>query len=181
MEFLEKDLEQIIWEASDNDLENAGLEFSGKRFRQLRIGNYGIADLITVKRECIYSESEYIKSGKCKIIDSYLVITVYELKKDKIGVSAFLQAIGYAKGIQSYLYKRGFDNFIFRIKLVGSDVDKSGSVCYLPDLININRPCDEPMYQKCFIEDIAFYTYHITLNGLKFKSHFGYNLINEGF
>ena len=38
MEFLEKDLEQIIWEASDNDLEDAGLDFYGKRFRQLRIG-----------------------------------------------------------------------------------------------------------------------------------------------
>lgn len=181
MEFLEKDLETIIWEASDNDLEDAGLDFYGKRFRQLRIGNYGIADLVTVRRECIYSESEYIRSGKHKIIDSYLVITVYELKKDKIGVGAFLQAVGYVKGIQSYLKKRNFENFIFRVKLVGSDIDKSGSFCYLPDLINVNIPCDEPVYIKGFIEDISFYTYHITLNGLKFNSHYGYNLINEGF
>lgn len=182
MEFLEKDLETIIWEASDNDLEDAGLDFYGKRFRQLRIGNYGIADLVTVKRESIYSESEYIKNGKHKIIDSYLVITVYELKKDKIGVGAFLQAIGYVKGIQSYLNKRNFENFILRIKLVGSDIDNSGNFCFLTDLINnTSKPCDEPMYSNGYIEDVSFYTYHITLKGLKFKCHFGYTLTNEGF
>lgn len=31
------------------------------------------------------------------------------------------------------------------------------------------------------IEAVSFYTYHITLNGLKFKCRFGYKLTNEGF
>lgn len=181
MEFLEKDLENIIWEANDEQLENAGLEFNGKRFRQLRIGNYGVADLVTVRKENIYSEYEYIKNGNTKIIDSYLVITVYELKKDKIGIGAFLQAIGYIRGIQSYLQKRNFEKFVFRLNLIGSEVDDSGNFCYLSDLIHISQPCDEPMWSNGYIEDVSFYTYHITLNGLKFKSHIGYKLTNEGF
>ena len=50
MRFLEKDLEQIIHESGMDQLNERGLPIDGKMFRQMRIGNYGIADLITVTR-----------------------------------------------------------------------------------------------------------------------------------
>ena len=40
MDFLEKDLEDIIYNASNEQLDKRGLRVRGKRFRQLRIGNY---------------------------------------------------------------------------------------------------------------------------------------------
>jgi hypothetical protein len=50
MNFLEKNLEDIIFETHENKLRDRGLEISGKKLRQLRIGNYGIADMITYTR-----------------------------------------------------------------------------------------------------------------------------------
>ena len=52
-------------------------------------------DLITVdKQYCSLNGTRWIP---------YLNITVFELKKDKVGISAFFQAIRYCKGIKSYL------------------------------------------------------------------------------
>ena len=179
MKFLENDLEQIIWEANDEQLENAGLEFRGKRFRQLKIGNYGVADLVTAHRELIYAK--YLINGNPGVSDNYLVITIYELKKDKVGIGAFLQSIGYAKGISSYFRKRDFDNFVIRIVLIGSDIDMSGSFCYLPDLFCLPQIYYEQSPQKERIDGIDFYSYEITLDGLKFKNESGYRLKNGGF
>ena len=72
MKFLEKNLEDIIWEASNEKLQERGLNISGKKLRQLRIGNYGIADLVTFDRD--YYHTEYLHP--------FLNITVYELKKN---------------------------------------------------------------------------------------------------
>jgi len=47
MKFLEKDLEEIIFNADMKDLPEKGLHFTGVIKRQLRIGNYGVADLVT--------------------------------------------------------------------------------------------------------------------------------------
>lgn len=78
MQFLEKDLENIIWETNNKKLQEKGLLIEGKKFRQLRIGNYGICDILTVQRENYY------------LGFSYLNITIYELKKEKAGILAFL-------------------------------------------------------------------------------------------
>ena len=45
MTFLEKDLEQIIFETPKEKLQEKGLVIKGKLLRQIKIGNYGIADL----------------------------------------------------------------------------------------------------------------------------------------
>lgn len=167
MEFLEKDLEQIIWEASDKELGERGLFLHGKRFRQLRIGNYGIADLVTFHRQERYKD----------FIDGKLIITVYELKKDKIGISAFLQALNYCKGISSYLEKREFSDYTLSIVLVGKSIDSSGSFIYLTDLIgNYNNNDD-----KGHLNKIDYYTYSYKIDGLNFKEESGYSLIEEGF
>lgn len=146
MEFLEKDLEQIIWETDKEALLDKGLYVNGKLFRQLKIGRYGIADLVSFERKnfCIH-------------------FTVYELKKDNIGIAAFMQAYSYVKGLVEYLEMRGFLS-TFEVVLIGKKLDMSGSFCYLTDLI----------------PQLSFYTYHIDINGLQFTQKSDYRL-TKGF
>lgn len=166
MNFLEKDLEQIIYEASDFDLERAGLALYGKRFRQLRIGNYGIADLITVSKE--FSDSPF---------NNFLKITVYELKKDKISVSALLQAIQYCKGICDYFDKRKPNIIItLDIILIGKEIDLSGSFVYLTDLFQTDSYIIDRK-----VTSVKFYRYEYKINGLSFIKKSGYSLTNKGF
>ena len=165
MKFLEKELEQIIWESDKAQLENRGLSLYGTLYRQKPIGNYGIADIIQV-------EKAYYSKNK-----PYLIINVLELKQEKIGISAFLQAVRYAKGIQSYLEGRKVKNYILNIKLIGKELDMSGSICFLPDLIDVNNKILN--YGK--LNSVKFITYEYSLNGLMFKEEKGYKLIKEGF
>lgn len=147
MEFLEKDLEQIIWETDRNLLLEKGICIEGKMYRQLKIGRYGIADLVT-----------FSKRGRC------IHFTVYELKKDNIGIAAFMQAYSYVKGITEYLNKRGFFLTTFEVVLIGKKLDMSGSFCFLSDLI----------------DNLRFYTYYVDITGLQFKEEYNYSL-KDGF
>lgn len=175
MSFLEKDLEEIIYCTSEERLNLAGLEIRGKKFRQLKIGNYGRADIVTVSKD-YEIEFEYINHTE-KLANPYLNITVYELKKDNIGVAAFLQAIGYCKGIKSYLEKRGFDRFNLSICLIGKTIDLTGSLCYITDLIY--KPSDS--YIDGYLTSCDFYTYKYTIDGLEFEQRSDYKLKDEGF
>lgn len=164
MKFLERELEQIIWESDKTQLENRGLSLYGTLYRQKPIGNYGIADIIQVEKA--YSKNK-----------PYLIIDVLELKQEKIGISAFLQAVRYAKGIQSYLEGRKVKNYILNIKLIGKELDMSGSICFLPDLIDVNKK----ILNFGKLNSVKFITYEYSLNGLMFKEEKGYKLIKEGF
>lgn len=165
MTFLEKDLEQIIYESGRDLLEEKGLLIDGKLMRQVRIGNYGIADLISIIKP-VYDWDKYGK--KTSFIEGN--ITIYELKKEKIGISALLQAVRYARGIQRYLKQRDKHHlFKLSICLIGNDIDESGSFIYLPSLLDT----------QCF--GLSFYTYTIDINGLKFINHDSVKLKNEGF
>ena len=159
MEFLEKDLEQIIYESTIEDLNKAGLSIIGKRFRQLRIGNYGVADIVTFHR---YSGT--------------LNITIYELKKDKAGISAFLQGLRYCKGIDSYI--RDFRNkdidIVYRIFIIGREIDTNSDYIYLTDFLNGNI-C------YCYDFRVYNYSYKYNIDGLKFHLEGGYKLTNENF
>lgn len=155
MKFLERDLEEIIYTSDRKALSERGLTVRGKLFRQLRIGNYGVADLVSVERDpcCLF-------------------ITVYELKKEKIGISAFLQALGYVKGIESYIKRRKPKLLIeFNIVLVGSNLDTSSTYCYLPELV-------PPSYIGQFVTN---YTYSYDVDGIRFKEERNYDLIDKGF
>lgn len=173
MKFLEKDLEQIIYESKNEDLRIRNLPIYGYKIRQLRIGNYGIADLVTIEKDYrfIYKRRKIVSTLP------HLVITVYELKKENVGISAYLQAVGYAKGVQSYLRKRGFYRFEINISLVGKDIDTSGSFCFITDLF-INNYVEDPC--GC-ISKLKYYTYSYDLKGLTFKCINGYGLTDEGF
>lgn len=159
MNFLEKDLEQIIYESSRQELDLAGLRIKGKMFRQLKIGNYGIADIVTF----------YKHSGT-------LNVTVYELKKDKAGISAFLQGLRYCKGIDSYI--RDFRNkdidIIYEIVIIGREIDIASDYIYLTDFLNGNI-C------YCYDFGVSNYSYSYNIDGLKFHLEEGYKLINENF
>jgi len=165
MTFLEKDLEDIIWETDNEKLRERGIYISGKKYRQFKIGNYGIADIVTFDRS-------YLPFSKT---NPYLVITVYELKKDKIGISAFLQAIKYIKGLQRYFqnHKPSIE-VVFNMVLCGKELDKSGSFLFISDMIGSE-------FETGYLNSIQFYTYKYNLDGLTFEQHYDYSLTEEGF
>lgn len=154
MKFLEYDLEEIIFKSDKDKLSEKGLFVQGKLMRQVRIGNYGIADLVEYRRDAFS-----------------IYITIYELKKDKISMSAFLQAVRYAKGIERYLTKKNNFNVVFKIVLIGKSLDFSSSLIYLPDLV----------YNSENEQMLEFYTYSYDLDGISFSEQSSYCLTKEGF
>jgi len=170
MNFLEKDLENIIWESDNEKLQNKNLPIEGKKYRQLRIGNYGILDLMTISKDYIWCDIKY-KTVPC--ID----ITVYELKKEKVGISAFLQAVKYCKGIQSYIKTKGYEgHYKIHIVLSAKEVDLNSDFIYLTDLFN-HKYSDS--LRK--INSVSFYSFSYDIDGIIFKKHENYDLIQNGF
>ena len=166
MEFLEKDLEEIIYNADKDLLAKKGLYINGILKRQLRIGNYGVADLVTFKRE--YDERYYSTRRFIPV----LRVTVYELKKENINISAFLQALCYVKGIDRFFEKRNF-NFpvIFNIVLIGKQIDKNSSFIYLTDYL----------FNRDMSDFLDLYTFKYNIDGIQFKIESDYKLTDEGF
>lgn len=165
MNFLEKDLENIVWEADNIKLREKNLPINGKKIRQLKIGNYGVCDILTYDREYL----DFCETSP------YLRITIYELKKEKIGISAFLQSLKYAKGVKAYMeeHKPNID-FTIDIVLCAKNIDLSGEFVYITDLIH--------SYQNFgFINNIDFYTFEYLIDGINFIRHSDYNLIHKGF
>jgi hypothetical protein len=173
MNFLEKDLEEIIFTSDKEKLDKRGLFVNQRAIfkRQLKIGNYGISDLITYQRPFLCSIERVVYKGQ---------INVYELKKEKISVSSFLQALNYLKGIRSYLNKKGIeDNYDYKIILIGKEFDIYSSFAYMPDIISSQNYDDSLGSLPIFSTE--FYTYEYGLEGIFFKQISGYKLINEGF
>lgn len=170
MNFLEKDLEEIIFTASKEELEKRGLYVGGKFLRQKRIGNYGIADLIEIREPYYHPFIKNICKGE---------ISIYELKQDKIGISAFLQALRYLKGVKRFLTKRNKDHlFNYNIVLIGKSIDLNSSFCYLSDFT-------ESQFELTQFDSPSFvlrnYLYEYKIDGIYFNEVPIYNLINEGF
>lgn len=165
MNFLEKDLEDILFSTDSDILSDRGLNIYENRKRQLRVGNYGVLDMIAY---------EFEKVKGCRFTS--LHIQLIELKKDEVNIDTFLQAINYAKGIQSYLDKRNLNKVLFDIQiiLIGKMIDKSSSFVYITDLFGGKDSCNS-------IVDIDFYEYKYKIDGLYFEQIYGYKLINEGF
>jgi len=162
MNFLEKDLEDIIWESDNEKLQQKGFFIRGKKLRQLRIGNYGIADLVTYKKVSDVFEPPYLD------------ITVYELKKEKAGISAFLQALRYCKGISTYLdeYKPSID-YKLNIILCAKQIDVESDFIFLTDLLYSN--------DYSVLNTLRNFSFTYGIDGIQFKIEKGYNLSNKGF
>ena len=172
MKFLEKDLEQIIYETNYIDLLKSGLYVWGKKKRQLKIGRYGIADLVYIDRPRYHTGIGSMVKG---------TIHVIELKQNKISVSAFLQAVRYVKGIQRFLmiHKPNLiECFDFNIILIGSQLDLDSSLCYLPELFSFE--CDGRDVDRMSRTSVHLYTYSYEFTGLKFIEHSRYKLNQEG-
>ena len=160
MNFLEQDLEEIIYTGDFEELEERGIYIPGILRRQVKIGNYGIADLISIIRP-YYNSDGYREKG---------TIIIYELKRKKIDVNAFLQALRYAKGIKRYLEKKGYEyRYNLEIVLIGKEIDTVSPFCFLPDFIE----------QDDF--HLSMYTYSYDIDGIQFKNESGYRLAEEGF
>lgn len=159
MNFLEKNLEDILFESDNKDLQERGLCISGFKKRQLRIGNYGIADLITISRG-------YIFDGK---VYEPLSITIYELKQNEINYNSLKQIITYARGVQLYLEKRKewtLDiDYQLDLILIGAKININDSFCYIPSLF----------------KNIKFYTYTYKIDGIEFNDNEGYYITDGGF
>jgi hypothetical protein len=159
MEFLEKNLEDIIFKTSSNDLQERGLYVRGKRYRQLRIGNYGIADMVTINKA-------YLEDTHYPI--PVINITIFEFKKNFIDTDTLLQASRYVKGIQRYfdIHNKFLNDIVnFKIVLVGKNISKGTDFTFLSD----------------FIEDLRVFTYDYNFDGIKFIEHSGWYLTEEGF
>jgi hypothetical protein len=172
MEFFEKDLEEIIYLSDKEDLSDRGLNLRGILKRQLRIGNYGIADLIEFKRPYFHSFYGGILKGEINII---------ELKNKKIGVSTFFQALNYAKVVHTFLDKIKYNSSYYniRITLIGREFDNNSSFCYLGDVFN-NDLSETDIHEDSKV-CVDLYTYSYSIKGIKFNEISGYNLTNKGF
>lgn len=177
MNFLEKDLEQVIYEAPDEFIElNFGVK--GKRYRQQKIGMYGRSDLIFVERK--NSIDIDFPNRKTKILECGLGISILELKRDQINTDTLLQAIRYAKGIQMFLQERKFYNYYFNIILCGRSIDLNSNFIYMTDLFN-NHEESSIIDFNMQIKSINVYTYDYEFDGLKINQKQGYHLTNNNF
>tara|TARA_R110000868_G_scaffold120090_2_gene318888 strand:- start:751 stop:1260 length:510 start_codon:yes stop_codon:yes gene_type:complete len=165
MNFLEKDLENIVFETDNNLLQKRGLYLSGKKMRQVNIGNYGICDVVCIERDMRMETEQYDFEKYHTYKYPRLLINMIELKKDEISANSLLQAVRYCRGIESYICGRNPElELKFSITLIGKVLVR-GDFCYLPDVFG----------------DINLYTYKYSYDGISFNRESGYTLINEGF
>lgn len=158
MVILEKDVEGIIWNSTNEQLKEHGLDFITnnliKRYRQLDLGLGGRADLVYIERE------PYPISA--------LRINVIELKKDETSPNTLIQAFRYCHAIQSYMYARGIVNYEMRVVLIGNKIkDQDGvdddSFWCVPSLLK------GQFSTRCGLNDFLAYNYNMTINGLTFQ------------
>lgn len=153
MDFLEKDLEDVIFECSKTKegfdlLDDRGIGIWGKMYRQVNLGSYGIADLISFD-----ISNRYTRTGR-RIRTLY--VKVYELKKDVIGVESMLQVCRYISAIRSLFEDSPhYAECELEISgvLIGRRFDKSSDFAFL--------------YNE--IDNIDIYTYDYKIDGIKFE------------
>jgi hypothetical protein len=165
MKFLEQNLEDIIFNADKEALEQRGLHIfeSSKLIRQCRIGNYGICDLL----------SYYVDKSLDK---PFINITIYELKQNLITNDTFAQAIRYAKGVKRYLDYRETIDYKINVVIIGSEIERNNDLIYLTDLLDYS--CID-IYNA--IASIECYTYDYKFDGIIFNYMGHQGLRDEGF
>jgi hypothetical protein len=133
MNILEKEIEEIIYTVllnygSEEFLER-GLPISGIPLRQVNLGTYGIADMITV----------YINGAFKRRV---LHVHIYELKRGVIGIGTLLQASRYYIGVHHFIESKGinkyFDTVLIDTSIIGSSVDLSNDFVFACDQYGVN-------------------------------------------
>lgn len=162
MQFLEKDLEKVIFDGCRKTLfDKYGFYKPRLLKRQLRIGNYGIADMVGFE----FKWCNHHKKFKPQV-------TIYEFKQDKISLSTFMQGCRYAKGVEHFFLKnksRLYPDLQIRLVLVGKQLDTNGDFVYLTDLIS------GPYFE------LDIFTYDYCLDGLSLHGHAFYYSARPGF
>lgn len=150
MNFLEKDLETIIWENFERCAERGldiaqGFYSEGTAYRQMNLAPYGIADLVYI-RYLAHSNTYFVQ--------------VIELKKGKVDSAAYMQAKRYETAIASALKianKRIGKNeatiYVGSV-LIGNEVETSGDFVFV---LNSDMGC------------LAF-TYSYGFDGIHFEA-----------
>lgn len=158
MKFLEKNLEDILFEADQEEVRDRGLEdfYYNKIYRQFNLGNYGTADLITI------NYYNWCKDQK------EFIITVYELKQEIINVNTILQCSRYIQGVKRFI-KKYFQISGVQIQVlgvvIGNNYDEKNKVDFLLQSI----------------EGITGYVYEYKIDGLEFSKIENYILSVEEF
>lgn len=161
MDFLERDLEDIIFSSNLHSLQQRGLDISGKRKRQVKIGNYGIADIITISKP---TYAEIGLDGDDMAHHGQITITIFELKQNKIDVNTLMQSYRYKKGVSSYIQSRCFEAKV-EIVLIGKSIEQNGDFPYLVGEL----------------DGVDIYTYNYLIDGIHFVKRDGFYLNDEGF
>lgn len=121
MNFLEKDLETILWE-SPSECEARGFSVlqmayfgKGRRIRQMQLGPYGIADLVHV-----YYNPQ----------NNQAWVQIIECKKDKVNADTYLQARRYVSGVKQAFISSDLPRcqVHYSVILVGASLDTSGAL-----------------------------------------------------
>ncbi len=139
MKFREQTLEGIIYDNALSPegrelLTERGLTISGTLFRQIDLGSYGRADLITIEYSDDYDD---------------VLITIYELKKEKVDTNALLQAYRYLAAIKRHVYSE----ILFKICLIGESVETRGDFVFI--------------YNE--LPNVEVYTYDYSITGIIFN------------
>lgn len=162
MEFLEKDLEDVICDAlktkeGQESLYDKGFHFTLsnghlKYKRQLNLGVYGICDLI------ISSKDDSELTDIFGLMQSRLTIEVVELKKGVLNERSLIQVMRYVRGVERYM-KRHHPNAWYSVipTLVGKSVD-DGDWVYLIDRV----------------DGLRVFTYRYGIDGISFEEHRGF-------
>lgn len=156
--FLEKDLETILFEAPQEEISKRGLScFRHENiYRQITLGNYGFADIIT--------NSFYQQSPEDMM---HITITIYELKNLKVDLSALAQIARYIKGVKRLTRELGNkENIALHVSgvLIGRSLELNGDFVFLLDMM----------------EDIECYTYAFDYRGISFCKQSGFTMSKEG-
>ncbi len=161
MKFSEKNLEDIIFSTPTPLLQQRGLDIEGAKLRQVRLGIYGVADLITVNK--VYVDT--IQEDRSVKRIPYLLIDIFELKQGKISFETFVQILKYGRGVKSYLSKFHPNlDYAIRYRMIGDSVDENNSFYFLPSLF----------------KNIKLYKYIYDYDGINFISQGKHNPIHEG-
>lgn len=149
MNILEKEIEDLVYEVAREDtapIRERGFPMRGKVLRQVDLGSYGIADLITFR-----FNSQVIS------------LQIIEIKRDDVNAQTLMQAARYAKGAEIFmnkhyphLAKRMLD---IEILLLGKKIDLSGDFPFLLD----------------YTRQARAYTFSLDVfTGLRFLEHKGF-------
>jgi hypothetical protein len=144
MTIKENELEDIIMNASPNELAERGLPTFKNKKRQVRMGNYGIADILMWTRTSRPSELE---------------LQIIELKAGVININAVDQICRYLNAVMDFNEMKNLPFNQYKgitLKLIGSSVDKN--IFEIVKVINMNK-----------MINVVVYTYHLSIDGIKFR------------